>query len=193
MKFGLNNEKIYIKGFEYENLEDIWPTVSQLQELNLQKIPDFTKFNITDYLNIQVTNINSKYKRLDCCQKYLLTIFLNVFLANYHRMKDKESVNQSCDACSFEDNINESDGQNSDLTSDSQNSDLTSDDQNTDSITDDQNCNLTTDDQYSDSIKNENGDSTIKNENSDLITNDTQYTKYNCKINPNNLKIEKQN
>ena len=136
-----------------------------------------------------------------------MTIFLNVFLANYHRMKDKESVNQSCDACSFDDNIDESDGQNSDLTPDDQNTDsitddqyidLTPDDQNTDSITDDQYIDLTQDDQNSDSTKNENGDSTIINyndsiikENSDLITNDTLYTKFNCKIDPNNLKIEK--
>ena len=190
MEFGLKNEKIYIKDFEYEVLEDIWPTVSQLQELNLQKIPDFTKFNINDYSNIKLTNIESIYE-LDYRQKYLLTIFLNVFLDNYHRMKDTESVNRSCDASSFKDNIDESDGQNSDLTPD---------DQNTGSITDIQYIDLTQDDQNSDSTKNENGNSTIKNysdsiikENSDLITNDTQYTKFNCKIDPNNLKIEKQN
>ena len=181
MEFEINNDKIYIKYFHYEVSEDIWPTVSQLQELNLQKIPDFTEFNINNYLNIKVTDINSEYKKLDIYEKYLLIIYLNVFLANYHRMKDTESDTECSDISSFEDNIDidEPDGQNSDLTPD---------DQNTDSITDDHNSDLT---------KNENGDSTIKNysdsiikENSDLITNDTQYTEFNCKINPNNLKID---
>ena len=181
MEFEINNDKIYIKYFHYEVSEDIWPTMSQLQELQSETIASFLDFDTQEYLNIKVTDFESKYI-LDYRQKYLLTIFLKVFLDNYHRMKDKESLTESWDTSSFEDNIDEPDGQNRDLTPDGQNSDLTPDDQNTDSITDDQNTDLTKNDQNTDLTKNENGD---------LITNDTQYTKFNCKIDPNNLKIDK--
>ena len=200
------DERICIEDFEFSDLKDIWPTESQLQKLNSTIFPNFSIPNIKRYIaTIHLRDINVKCNQLEEFQKYLLTIFLKSFLDNFHRINYKEAVIEYCPSISFQEIIDKSDGQNSDSRI-KENSDSTANYQNNILTTDYQNSNLSTDYQNSDSTINENGDSTIKEdtdstikedsdstikENGDLITNDTEYTNFYCKIKPNNLKIEK--
>ena len=174
MEFVVKNERIYIKGFEFNDLQDIWPTVSQLQMIYSNLGVAVTFDETLRYLTeIQLKDINLDTIESNS-QKYSLLLYLEAFLNNYHGMINKESVKEYCNSIFIQDNTDESDSQSSDLTLNDQYSDSISDDENNDSTTDYHNSNVTTD--YQDS---------------NLIINDTQYTEFNCKIDPNNLKIEK--